>query len=193
MEPRLDTPKARRYRTESRRQSAQGPNVNGHDRCVNRGCGSRCLEVAVVDLTKGKVWFAPTEACATPDIDKRGSPVWIDARIEMQTLRSVRMPDEGRNGLPGRRAAAMPPSGHRKEPNRWEWDASRNQAPETSEAHARPDAPDVRFGKTNFALQGCLMSVIMAVSDIGLMQDPFHEGIAFHVSEIGVIDDTVIA
>lgn len=82
VKPRLSTPKARLYRTALRRESAQGPNFNGHYRLATWGCGSSCLELAVVDLTNGRVWFAATEYCAAARSEGQGKPVWIDARID---------------------------------------------------------------------------------------------------------------
>jgi hypothetical protein len=80
--PKLDTPKARKFRTQLKEQSALGPNLSGHYRLVTWGCGSGCLEWAVVDLTNGKVWMGPTQTCAEPRIDAEGTPRWAESRAD---------------------------------------------------------------------------------------------------------------
>jgi len=56
--PVLDTPKARAFRTELRRQAAWGPNFAGHFTVARWGCGAGCTDVAIIDARSGKVWFA---------------------------------------------------------------------------------------------------------------------------------------
>lgn len=67
-EPRLAAPaakpdvssgRARRYRTVLRQAAAEGPNFNGHYRVATWGCGTNCIEWAVIDLATGRVWMAP--------------------------------------------------------------------------------------------------------------------------------------
>lgn len=40
-------------------EAAEGPNLNGHYRIVQWGCGANCIQWAVVDLAGGDGWFAP--------------------------------------------------------------------------------------------------------------------------------------
>lgn len=84
--PKLASPAARRYRTQLRTQSAQGPNFNGQYRIAFWGCGSQCLEWAVVNLKDGAVWFAPTEYCAVPRQDAEGGTHWIDFHSHSRLL-----------------------------------------------------------------------------------------------------------
>ncbi|MEA2237293.1 MAG: hypothetical protein QOC81_2017 [Thermoanaerobaculia bacterium] len=65
----LDTAEKRRFRTMLRTESAEGANFNGHYRVASWGCGTNCIEWAVVDLAKGKVWMAPEAAhsCWVPE------------------------------------------------------------------------------------------------------------------------------
>jgi hypothetical protein len=56
--PVLDTPKARAFRTELRRQAASGPNFAGHFTVALWGCGAGCTDVAIIDARSGQVWFA---------------------------------------------------------------------------------------------------------------------------------------
>lgn len=80
--PKIKTPKARYYRSQLECQSKEGPNFNGHYRLVSWGCGSSCLNWAIVDLSNGKIWIAPPNYCASPRIDKQGMPIWIESMID---------------------------------------------------------------------------------------------------------------
>ena len=52
-------PDARYYRTQLRRQVAEGPNFAGHYKIAIWGCGSSCAEFAIVDSQTGHVYFSP--------------------------------------------------------------------------------------------------------------------------------------
>jgi hypothetical protein len=83
--PRLDLPKARRYRTVLREAASEGANFNGHFRIVRWGCGTNCIEWAIIDLADGAVWFAaePALSCWAPD-EPPGLvwPEWIESRVK---------------------------------------------------------------------------------------------------------------
>jgi len=77
----LDTAEKRRFRTMLRTESAEGPNFNGHYRVASWGCGTNCVEWAVVDLASGKVWMAPEPAhsCWVPEApDDPEIPDWFE-------------------------------------------------------------------------------------------------------------------
>ncbi len=50
-------PQATRFRTILTRAAKEGPNFAGHFRVVEWGCGTGCVQVAIVDLISGKVGF----------------------------------------------------------------------------------------------------------------------------------------
>jgi hypothetical protein len=52
-----------------REEAREGPNFNGHYRVASWGCGTNCIEWAIIDLETGKVWFAPEPAysCWSPE------------------------------------------------------------------------------------------------------------------------------
>jgi hypothetical protein len=50
---------ARLYRTQLRRQAAEGPNFAGHYKIAIWGCGSSCAAFAIVDSQSGHVYFPP--------------------------------------------------------------------------------------------------------------------------------------
>jgi hypothetical protein len=52
-------PDARSYRTQLRRQAAEGPNFAGHYKIAIWGCGTSCQEFAIVDSQTGRVYFPP--------------------------------------------------------------------------------------------------------------------------------------
>ena len=51
--------RARLYRTTIREQAREGPNFAGHYTVATWGCGTGCLQFAVVDARTGKVYFHP--------------------------------------------------------------------------------------------------------------------------------------
>ena len=52
-------PEARMYRTQLRRQAAEGPDFAGHYKIAIWGCGSSCAAFAIVDSESGRVYFCP--------------------------------------------------------------------------------------------------------------------------------------
>ena len=52
-------PIAHRYRTELRTQATRGPDFAGHYTIAGWGCGSSCLQFAIIDALTGKVYFPP--------------------------------------------------------------------------------------------------------------------------------------
>jgi len=57
-EVRLDShPKARTFRTVIRQGAKTGPNFAGHFTIVKWGCGTACVEIAIVDAVSGEVYF----------------------------------------------------------------------------------------------------------------------------------------
>jgi hypothetical protein len=77
----LDTAEKRRFRTMLRTESAEGANFNGHYRVASWGCGTNCIEWAIVDLASGKVWMASEQAhsCWVPEApDDPDIPDWFE-------------------------------------------------------------------------------------------------------------------
>jgi hypothetical protein len=87
--PRLSDPRARRFRTVLREAAKEGPNFNGHYRVVSWGCGTNCIEWAVIDLAGGDVWMAPDPlvSCWFPDgAPDAKVPDWFALRINSSLL-----------------------------------------------------------------------------------------------------------
>jgi len=52
-------PLASRFRTRLREAAGKGPNFAGHYTIASWGCGSGCLQYAIVDARNGRVFFPP--------------------------------------------------------------------------------------------------------------------------------------
>jgi hypothetical protein len=52
-------PNARRYRTVLRTQAAKGSNFAGHYTVAGWGCGTSCVQFAIIDTLTGRVYFPP--------------------------------------------------------------------------------------------------------------------------------------
>lgn len=57
--PLLDNPTARRYRTTIREAAKRGSNFAGHYTIAMWGCGTECIEIAIVNEKTGKVYAPP--------------------------------------------------------------------------------------------------------------------------------------
>jgi hypothetical protein len=56
---RLDQPRAREFRTQLREAARGGVNFAGHYILATWGCGSACIEMAIIDARSGEVSFDP--------------------------------------------------------------------------------------------------------------------------------------
>ncbi len=61
-------PRARRYRTRLREGAAEGPNFAGHFTVVGWGCGTSCIQWAVVDARTGAVYFPPDDIASVSTV-----------------------------------------------------------------------------------------------------------------------------
>jgi hypothetical protein len=66
---RLDSPKARMFRTMLREGARTGPNFAGHYTFVLWGCGTGCAQKAIVDARTGRVYFIPLEFSDINDVE----------------------------------------------------------------------------------------------------------------------------
>ncbi len=58
---RLDSRRARNFRTVLREGAQTGPNFAGHYTAVQWGCGTGCAQMGIVDAKTGRVYFPPLE------------------------------------------------------------------------------------------------------------------------------------
>jgi len=87
--PSMATPKARRFRTVLQGAAAEGVNFNGHYVLTHWGCGTNCIEWAVIDLADGKIWFSPEPAgsCWAPSSpDDATEPDWFETHVDSALL-----------------------------------------------------------------------------------------------------------
>ncbi|MCY7388794.1 MAG: hypothetical protein LH481_12155 [Burkholderiales bacterium] len=83
--PDVSKGKAQKYRTRIIEVAAKGPNFNGHMRIAYWGCGSNCIEWAIINLVKGSTWFAPAESVSCGGLSEPVNakiPDWFEARVE---------------------------------------------------------------------------------------------------------------
>jgi hypothetical protein len=84
-QPNMSEPKARRFRTVLRSAALEGANFNGHYVLTHWGCGTNCIEWAVVDLADGGIWFAPEPAgscSAHSRLGEEAGPDWFELRLD---------------------------------------------------------------------------------------------------------------
>jgi hypothetical protein len=100
-------PMARRYRTMLRAQAKSGPNFAGHYTIAGWGCGSSCLQFAIIDARNGRVYFPPhigsvstvhvDQALREPEPDFWGLRYRIDSR--MLVVVGARNDDPSQEGI----------------------------------------------------------------------------------------------
>jgi hypothetical protein len=78
-------PEARSYRTELRRQAAEGPNFARHYKLAIWGCGSSCQQFAIVDSQTGRVYFPPELPYVTY-VHWYGDDVGLQFRLDSRLL-----------------------------------------------------------------------------------------------------------
>ena len=83
---RLDSAKVRRFRTVLREEAQQGVNFNGHYRLAKWGCGTNCIEWAVIDLADGRVWMAPRPMLSCAGSSEGGPDDWFEFRVDSRLL-----------------------------------------------------------------------------------------------------------
>ncbi len=70
---RLDSRRARMFRSRLREDSRSGPNFAGHYAVVVWGCGTGCAQMGVVDSKTGRVYFPPLEYMDIPDVENEAT------------------------------------------------------------------------------------------------------------------------
>jgi hypothetical protein len=85
---RLESKKARMFRTRLREDSRGGPNFAGRYTVVVWGCGTGCAQMALVDARNGRVYFPPVEYMDIPDMEDeaaRSRVFRLDSRMLVVT------------------------------------------------------------------------------------------------------------
>ncbi len=83
--PVLDSAIARKYTSLLLTEAAQPPNLSGHYRVFSWGCGTNCVNWAVLDLVTGRAWFAPSALTSCPRAEPDGTP-YIESRSDSALL-----------------------------------------------------------------------------------------------------------
>lgn len=93
----LDSKKARMFRTRLREDSRSGPNFAGRYTVVIWGCGTGCAQMGVVDARTGRVYFPPVEYMDIPDMeDEAVRSHWF--RLDSRLLRITQNKYDARGG-----------------------------------------------------------------------------------------------
>jgi len=70
------SPRAKTFRTVLRLGQKAGPNFDGHYTVVGWGCGTSCLEFAIVDAESGAVYFPPFRSVSSVHVyEAPGEPL----------------------------------------------------------------------------------------------------------------------
>ena len=94
---RLDSRRARMFRTRLREDSRGGPNFAGRYAVVVWGCGTGCAQMGVVDSKTGRVYFPPVEYMDIPDMEDAGArSQWF--RLDSRLLRITKDFYDGTGG-----------------------------------------------------------------------------------------------
>jgi hypothetical protein len=78
--PDVRSGRAHLYRTVLREEAKEGVNFNGHYRIASWGCGTNCIEWAVIDLAVGRVWMAPAPLASNWSMEDQPAktPDWME-------------------------------------------------------------------------------------------------------------------
>ncbi len=94
---RLDSRRARLFRTRLAEDSRGGPNFAGRYTVVVWGCGTGCAQMGVVDAKTGGVYFPPVEYMDIPDMEDEGvRSRWF--RLDSRLLRLTKDHYDGKGG-----------------------------------------------------------------------------------------------
>jgi hypothetical protein len=92
------TGEARNFRTRIK-EAAQGkPNFAGHYIVAIWGCGSECLEGAVIDAKTGRVYMLPFTLCCWKMVDDNFKPLEYRADSKLLIFSGARNEKDGDNG-----------------------------------------------------------------------------------------------
>ena len=73
--PKLNSKRARLFRTNIKDQTAEGANFAGHFRIATWGCGSGCIQFAIIDVQTGDVYFPPDVETVMVFLDQDDEPL----------------------------------------------------------------------------------------------------------------------
>jgi len=92
--PLLKTGQERKYKTRLREAAAEGANYNGHYKIVWWGCGTNCIDWAIINLQSGVTLMQQFHESCWPynatdqDPDPENAPEWFEFNISSSLLYS---------------------------------------------------------------------------------------------------------
>lgn len=79
-------PQARHFRTMLRLEAAKGADFAGHYKIAKWGCGTACIQFAIVDSRNGSVFFPPKIPTVTWSANNQDNLVGLDYRVNSRLL-----------------------------------------------------------------------------------------------------------
>jgi hypothetical protein len=95
--PLVLTGEARTYRTRLREAAREKPNFAGHFIVTIWGCGTECVQGAIIDAKTGRVFMLPTTLCCFGNVDDKFEPVEHRLNSKLIILSGARNEKEGDN------------------------------------------------------------------------------------------------
>jgi len=96
--PILNSKDKKHFKTVLRDAAKEGPNFNGHYRIVTWGCGTNCIEWAIIDLENGNVSMNGSVGSCWPynvkGQDNENIPDWLEFKISSSLIYSNKCNDE---------------------------------------------------------------------------------------------------
>jgi hypothetical protein len=100
--PILNTNNKRHFKTVLRDSALETANFNGHYRLTRWGCGSNCIEWAIINKHTGQVWMAPkaVSSCLSTESNQNQTvPDWFEMRLDSRLLLSYECDNERFNSI----------------------------------------------------------------------------------------------
>lgn len=94
--PKLTSARARMFRTNIRVQAAEGPNFGGHYRIAIWGCGTACIQFAIIDCKTGTVYFPPMAETVGAVVPPGQSEEMLEYRFDSRLLIIAGAKDDSR-------------------------------------------------------------------------------------------------
>ena len=88
---------ARTYRTRLKEAAQEKPNFAGHFIVTTWGCGTECVQGAIIDAKTGNVFMLPDTLCCFGNVDDKFEPVEHRLNSKLIVLSGARNEKEGDN------------------------------------------------------------------------------------------------
>lgn len=97
--PLVFTKEAKVFRTRLREAAREKPNFAGHFIVTAWGCGSGCVEGAIIDARTGRIFMLPHSLCCWGAVDDNFKPIEFRPNSRLIVLTGARNEKEGDNAV----------------------------------------------------------------------------------------------